>query len=278
MELTGGMRLAMNRRQLLGIGASVSAAGLAGFTGLAVGYKFRDPIRTAGLSALGMPPQPPTREDQFKVQRDRIKELHRMQTKEDVQALKAKYESPILGKFRVWELIEKLSLCIDPSDGLLGATSQYFHVCQIVRAMEQDGVLDEAMLLAAVLHDLGKVAMLAGEAPENVVCFTEPIEEREPESGLDNVVFQFGHDEIAYSRIKDHVPPHVAWMVRYHSMNVGKAEKYMSPQDREFANQYLARFSKYDLGTKSKYSLPSEMNLDRHRDFIESHFPNPILF
>ena len=64
--------------------------------------------------------------------------------------------------------------------------------------MERYGELDDTMLLTALLHDLGKVAMLAGEAPENVVCLIEPIEAVEPGSGLDNAIFQFGHDEIAY--------------------------------------------------------------------------------
>ena len=246
--------------------------------GLAVGYKFHDRILAAARAMTNLPTQTDSPRQRFKARADGIEELHRKQTKEDVRALKAKYESPVLGKFRVWDLIEKLSLCIDPSGNLLGVTSQYVHVCQILQVMEKDKVLDETMLLTALLHDLGKVALLAGEAPENVVCFTQPVEEREPEAALDNVIFQFGHDEIAYSRIKDHVPPHVAWIVRYHSMIVGKAEKYMSPQDREYAQQYLAKFSRYDHGTKSTAFLPAEMTLDRYRDFIESRFPNPILF
>ena len=106
--------------------------------------------------------------------------------------------SLVLGKFRVWDLIEKLALCVDPTEIRLLCTSQYMHVCQLIRGMERDGELDDTMLLTALLHDLGKVAMLAGEAPENVVCLIEPIEAVEPGSGLDNAIFQFGHDEIAY--------------------------------------------------------------------------------
>ena len=269
----------MNRRRLLELGAGGCAAGLAG---LAVGYKFHDRIRAAAHAATHATSEQPapakTPWQRFHARAAAIEERHRKQTKEDVQALKAKYESPVLGKFRVWDLIQKLSLCIDPTDTWLGVASQYVHVCQILQVMEKDKALDETMLLTALLHDLGKVALLAGEAPENVVCFIQPVEEREPEAGLDNVIFQFGHDEIAYSRIKDHVPPHVAWTVRYHSMIVGKAEKYMSPQDRRNEQQYLAKFTKYDHGSKSPAFLPAEVTLDRYRDFVESHFPNPILF
>ena len=95
-------------------------------------------------------------------------------------------------------LDREMALCVDPTEIRLLCTSQYMHVCQLIRGMERDGELDDTMLLTALLHDLGKVAMLAGEAPENVVCLIEPIEAVEPGSGLDNAIFQFGHDEIAY--------------------------------------------------------------------------------
>lgn len=133
-------------------------------------------------------------------------------------------------------------------------------------------------LLTALLHDLGKVAMLAGEPPEHVVCYTEPVEGVEPGGGLENALFQFGHDEIAYSRFKDHVPEHVAWMLRYHSMLLGKAERYMSAWDREMEARYLKTFRKHDQGSKSPWSLPNGGSLARFRDFIEERFPQPILF
>ena len=140
--------LNVQRRRLLELGAGGCAAGLAG---LAVGYKFHDRIRAVARAASKTPAPVKTPWQRFKARADRIEERHRKQTKEDVQALKAKYESPVLGKFRVWDLIEKLSLCIDPSDTLLGVTSQYVHVCQILQVMEKDKALDETMLLTALL-------------------------------------------------------------------------------------------------------------------------------
>ena len=265
----------MNRRDLLGLGA---AGGTAGLVGLGAGYRFRNPIRRLSRELRGTPDRTRKPVSDFYANARKITELQRKQTEGDVEALKRKYEGEVLGKFRVWDLLQKLSLCIDPTDTTLQCTSQYMHVCQILAGMEQNGELDESMLMAALLHDLGKIVLLAGEAPENVVCFTQPVEEREAGVGLDNVVFQFGHDEIAYLRFKDEVPEHIAWMVRYHSMIVGKVEKYMSPQDREYEEKYLAKFRKYDLGTKSPAFLPANASLDRYRDFVESHFPQPILF
>ena len=252
-----------------------AVTGAAGLVGLGAGYRYHRPIQHLSRELRGIPEDGPR---PFDVNARRITELQRRQTAEDVSALKKKYEGEVLGRFRVWDLLQKLSLCIDPTDTTLLCTSQHMHVCQILAGLERDGELDESMLMAALLHDLGKVAMLASEAPENVVCFTRPVEEQEEGVGLDNIVFQFGHDEIAYSRFKDEVPEHIAWMLRYHSMVVGEVEKYMSPQDREYEEKYLAKFRRYDQGTKSPAFLPSNATLDRYRDFVETQFPNTILF
>lgn len=275
--MAGGDRLAavhllggpMKRRDLIILGAAAAPAGAAG---LSAGYRFHDPLQRI-IREQGKP-----RVSEFDANARKIVERNRKQTKQDVQALKRKYEGEVLGRFRVWELLQRLALCVDPTDTTLQCTSQYMHVCQIVAAMERDGELDDSMLLAALLHDLGKVALLANEAPENVVCFTRPVEETEPGVGLDNVVMQFGHDEIAYQRLKDEVPDHIAWMIRYHSTLVGRVEPYWDARDREYEERYLARFREYDQGTKSPSFLPNPQTLERFRDFVETRFPKPILF
>ena len=221
---------------------------------------------------------PGSPENNFRLAARKLRELQRAQTAETVKALKAKYESPVLGRFRVWDLIGKLSLCIDPSDVTLGCASQYVHVNQILSAMERDGVLDEDMVLTALLHDIGKILLLAGEAPEHVIGFTRPVEEQEPGIGLDQALLSFGHDELAYSRFKDLVPDHISWMLRYHSMVLGDCEPLMSAKDLEYEQKYLTRFRKYDLGSKDRAFLPPHATLDRYRDVIETWFPDPILF
>ena len=267
----------MNRRSLLGLAATAGASATAG---LGAGYRYRDAIRNRVkpliTSDASGDAQTPKR--LFDAEAKRIAELQRRQTKETILALKAKYESPVLGKFRVWELIEKLALCIDPTDYALGATNQYIHVCQVIGGLEEAGEMDETMLLTALLHDLGKVAMLAGEPPEHVVCYIHPIEGIEPGGGLENTLFQFGHDEIAYSRFKDYVPEPIAWMLRYHSMVLGEAEPYMSKRDLELDRDYLTTFRKHDQGSKSIWSLPNGGSLARFREFVEDRFPQPILF
>lgn len=267
----------MDRRQLIGLGLGY---GVAGAVGLAAGYRYHQPLWAVSQELKGAPAEVeatgPVRD--FQARANAIYEAQRRQTKQTVETLKAKYEGEVVGKVRVWDLIQKLALCVDPTDTALQCTSQYMHVCQVITAMERDRELDETMLLAALLHDLGKVAMLAGETPDHVVCFTEPIEGREPGCGLDNVIFQFGHDEIAYLRFKDDVPDHVAWLARYHSMVLRSAEPFMNDRDREYEAKFLSKFRTYDQGTKSPAFLPANATLDRHRDFVERWFPNPILF
>jgi Myo-inositol oxygenase len=266
----------MDRRQLLGLGLGSTVAGAVGVAG---GYRYHEPLWAVSQKLQGKPAdETPGPVRDFRVQADQIYEAQRRQTRQTVETLKAKYEGEVLGRFRVWDLIVKLALCVDPTDLSLQCTSQYMHVCQIVAAMERDKELDETMLLAALVHDLGKVAMLEGETPDHVVCFTEPVGEHQPGCGLDQVVLQFGHDEIAYSRFKDHVPEHVAWMLRYHSTVPRACEAYMDARDREYEDKYLTKFRTYDQGTKSPAYLPAKASLNRYRDFVEQWFPKPILF
>ncbi len=238
----------MNRRELIVFGAAAAPAGAVGLT---AGYRFHGP-----LQRIIREPETP-RVSEFEVSARKIVERHRRQSKQDVQALKRKYEGEILAKFRVWELLQKLALCVHPTDTTLQCTSPYTHVCQIVAAMEQDAQLDDSMLLVALLHDLGKVALLANDASENVVCFTRPVEESEAGIGLDNLLLQFGHDEIAYQRLKDEVPDHVAWMIRYHSTIAGRVEPYLDARDRKYEDRYFSNFRRYDQGTKSPSALPN---------------------
>jgi len=194
-----------------------------------------------------------------------------------VAALKAKYETPVFGKARVWDLIGKLALCVDETDASLFCTSQFIHVQQVLEGMQRDGIEDHDLLIAALIHDVGKVLLLTGELPENVLGTTARISEAPRGAGLDQVVFQFGHGEMVYSRFKDHVPEHLAWLLRYHGTDIADLEPFLSEKDRQYRDRYLIPFHKYDTGTKSYNHLPN-VQLAKYRDVIENAFPNPILF
>ena len=202
---------------------------------------------------------------------------HQAQTVEVVDALRKKYAAPVLGRVPVWSLIEKLAQCIDPTDVGLYSVSQQVHVLQILEAMERDGVATRELVLAALLHDLGKILLLTGESPEHVVCMNEPIGRYAPSVGLDNCVLQWNHDEFAYSRLREHLPDGIAWLIRYHSIVRPSCEDLMDARDREYADRYLAIFARYDQGSKSPYVLPRK-SIGDYRHVIEDALPREIVF
>lgn len=208
---------------------------------------------------------------------DEIYEAHIRQTVEDVKYLNKKYERPSFGKKSVYETVGLLSHCCDETDNTLWALSQLTHVLQIAEGMEKDGVTDPVLWQGAFLHDLGKILLLYQEAPENVVCINFPIGDFPPDCGLDNVIFQWNHDEFIYMRMRDHVSPEVAWLIRYHSIRVDPSLPFMDDKDKEYLNKYLLPFRKYDFGSKSAYHQPRK-NLAAYRDFLETTFPKAIEF
>jgi hypothetical protein len=208
---------------------------------------------------------------------DEIMRRHDAQTIETVSALRRKYAGPVFGRVGLWQLFDMLARWIAPTDQRLFCVSQQVHVLQVLDEMERDGVDDDDLLLAALAHDLGKVLLLTGEAPENVVCMNRPIGAYEPGIGLDNCVLQWNHDEFAYTRLKDHVPDNVAWLIRYHSIDLESVEIYMDARDRAYVDRYWSVFARYDHGTKSPYFLPRK-RIEDYRETIEARLPATLLF
>ena len=199
------------------------------------------------------------------------------QTVDDVRSLTQKYREPIFGTVRMWDLVERLALCIDGADPDLPMVSQHVHALQVVDGMIADGIDDPHLLVAGMVHDIGKLLLLVGEDPANVGGMTRVIDAPGVGAGLDNCILQWGHDEFGYSRLKDHVPEHVAWLIRYHSVDLDSCTDLMDERDRQFAARYLELLRRYDTGTKSTVRVPSSSEA-RCRDLVERAFPDPIVF
>ncbi len=206
-----------------------------------------------------------------------IIERHQRQSAADVLALRRRYAEPVFGRVRVWDLVERLGSCIDPTDQRLYAASQQTHVLQMIAQMERDGVATPDLVLVALIHDLGKLLLLTAEDPSNIVCMNGPVGEWEPGSGLDNCLVQWNHDEFAYARFKDLIPEELAWLIRYHSIERAAVEPLMDQQDAERAARLLTPFAHYDHATKTPFQLPA-VSLVGYRDLIEETFPEPIPF
>lgn len=213
----------------------------------------------------------------FQKETNEIGLRHRYQTKEHVEGLKKKYETTYFGEFYVWDIVSSLSRCFDAVDFRLGVGSQEVHVLQMLDCMERDGITDPEFLLAAIIHDIGKVLLNPHEPPEHV-CFNNfVIGDNEPGIGLDNCTLTYSQDEYLYSRLKDHLPDHLAWLIRYHGISIPDCEPLMDKRDREYTERYLAKFADYDLGSKCMYRFPRR-SLEDYRDLVESAFPKPIKF
>jgi len=166
---------------------------------------------------------------------------------------------------------------IDTADDRLYCTSQEIHMLQVVEAMAADGMASEEFILAALVHDLGKVCMLKGELAENVTYRNSLLATGEPGCGLDQCTFQWSCDDLAWSRLKDHLPPQVAWLVRYHGIEPDLCAPYMDARDRDHAERYLAPFAIYDLYSKSPFRRPRS-RLEDYRPIIEKYLPPRIVF
>jgi predicted HD phosphohydrolase len=215
----------------------------------------------------------------FRSYRSSVLERHDRQTRDEVARLNDKYREPIYGEVRVWELFPILARCIDPTDPGLGCVSQLTHTLQVIEAMQDDSISDADLLLCALVHDLGKVLLTAGEDPANVVGLNAPIGAHESGVGFDNCVFQWNHDEFGYSRFRDHVPDHVAWLIRYHSVHFAlpEVQRVMDDRDKQYAQQYYRVFSRYDFLSKSIFGTP-KTRIEDYRELIETTFPSPIRF
>ncbi len=205
-----------------------------------------------------------------------ITRAHCAQTPEAVASLTRKYSQSVFGRVETWTLLERLADCVDPTDVALGNTSQLTHTLQVLEGMDRDGVQDQDLRIAALVHDIGKLLLLTGEAPENVVCFNDPIGEYAPGTGLGRCILQWNHDEFGYSRLKDHVSDPVAWLVRYHSIRIEVCAPLMDERDRAYGERYLKPFQKYDQGSKSAQRLPTR-SLAAYRDLLESALPRSLV-
>jgi hypothetical protein len=215
--------------------------------------------------------------DDFAASAQAIERRHNQQNREMVERLSVEHSKPVFGRVRMWDLLTLLGQCFDPLDQRLGCVSQLTHALQVADSMHVAGVTDPDLIVAALVHDLGKLLLLTGVDAANVVGCRDPIGWHPSGIGLDQCVFYWNHDEIIYLRLKDEVPDHLAWLLRFHSLIPGRCERLMDERDAAYTTRYLNTFITHDNGSKSISHIPVDP-LDSYRDLIESYFPRPILF
>ncbi len=206
-----------------------------------------------------------------------IRARHAAQTTAEAAALRRKYQQPVFGEIPTWSLFEMMARVIDTADDRLYCTSQEIHMLQVIEALHADGIASEEFILAALVHDLGKVCMLKGEPAENVTYKNSLLATGEPGGGLEKCTLQWSCDSLTWSRLKDYLPQPIAWLVRYHGISHAECAPFMDARDQDYAARYLAPFRIVDRYSKSPFRRP-RTRLEDYRPIIDKYLPQRIVF
>ncbi len=208
----------------------------------------------------------------------------------------------------VWDAFQFLNQLVDDSDPDTDL-DQFQHLLQTSEAIRRDGHPDW-MVLAGLLHDMGKVLCLFGEPQWAVVGDTFPVGcafsdkivyseffKNNPDSSderyntrfgvyaqncsLKNVHMSWGHDEYVYHMVKDYLPEPALYMLRYHSFYPQHRENayvhLMDDHDHEMF-KWVNLFNPYDL--YSKNPVPPNWNELRtyYEDLVAKYLPDTLKF
>ena len=244
--------------------------------------------------------------------RDSVREFYRLnhqyQTYDFVLAKKREFLAFNKREMPVWDAFVFLNQLVDDSDPDTDL-DQLQHLLQTAEAIRQDGHPDW-FVLVGLLHDMGKVLCLFGEAQWAVVGDTFPVgcafsdkivypeffetnpdtyDSRyntkygvyEPNCGLRNVHMSWGHDEYVYHMVKDHLPEPALYMLRYHSFYPQHRENaydhLLDAHDREMF-KWVQLFNPYDL--YSKNPTPPDWNELRpyYENLVAKYLPKTLKF
>lgn len=245
-------------------------------------------------------------------ERDTVKEFyllnHTCQTYDFVKQKRAEFLRFDKKEMPIWDAFEFLNELVDDSDPDTDL-SQLQHLLQTSEAIRNDGHPDW-MVMAGLLHDMGKVLCLFGEPQWAVVgdtfpvgCaysnkivypeffkynpdYTNPLYNTKygvykPNCGLKNVTMSWGHDEYVYSMVKDYLPEPALYMLRYHSFYAqhkeGAYEHLMDDHDREMF-KWVKLFNPYDLYSKSPTPPDWDALKPYYQQLVEKYLPPTLKF
>lgn len=264
-------------------------------TAFAKSARFLDDLTTLAATRNPQRLQTGARQSKYRQKAASIYDAHRAQTPIIAASLRQKWMNrPAIGKIDPWQAFLLTKKVFDESDNNLMGISMYVHGLQVFEAMKRDKVSDSRLLFLALYHDVGKLALLDGqEEPANVVCTNDAVFLKDTNqvvapanfanlthgTGLELTLdTQFGHDDIIYYRLKDHLPFEVSWVLRYHSFSPllrGHLTHVLSPKERE-AYKLLMAFWKYDHKFKVAMHEPV-VDLEEVEQIIRGYLPGEIV-
>ncbi|NTS42661.1 inositol oxygenase [Flavisolibacter sp. BT320] len=245
-------------------------------------------------------------------ERDTVKEFYRLnhtyQTYAFVQQKREEFLAFNKKEMTVWDAFEFLNQLVDDSDPDTDL-SQMQHLLQTSEAIRADGHPDW-MVLAGLMHDMGKVLCLFGEPQWAVVGDTYPVgcaysdkivypeffkdctdysDPRyntkygvySPNCGLKNVTMTWGHDEYIYQMMKDYLPEPALYMLRYHSFYAQHKENaydhLLDDHDRKMF-EWVKLFNPYDLYSKSPTAPDWNKLQPYYESLVQKYLPATLKF
>jgi len=244
-------------------------------------------------------------------------DMHTNQTVDFVKASREKWlkfdhvEAPVM------QMLDLLNELIDESDPDLDLPN-IVHAFQTAERIRKDFPKDDWFHLIGLIHDLGKVMAFFGEPQWAVVGDTFPVgclpqksivyglesfklnkdlvDKRyntklgiyKENCGLDNVLMSWGHDEYLYQVLLNHMkktgiqlPEGGLYAIRYHSCypwHTGGDYKYLMNNKDSQMLQWVLKFNKYDLYTKSTEIPDIEQLKPYYQSLIDKYLPGKIAF
>jgi inositol oxygenase len=242
------------------------------------------------------------------------KEQHKNQTVDFVKRKLLEYSKLEKDKMSIKMALSNLDKYIDPSDPDLSIPNSFhaYQTAEFIRKKEPD---NKAFQICGLIHDLGKILKIYGEPDwavvgdtfpvgckwSNNIIFNETFNENpdtfdtrynskygiyEPNSGLDNLLMSFGHDEymyqILYRNTNHYFPMKYANVIRFHSFypwhNHGDYN-YLTNEDDIDTLVDVKIFNNYDLYSKDDNNSKIDNNIIEYYDnLLEEFFPEPLKF
>jgi hypothetical protein len=225
---------------------------------------------------------------------------HYAQTPDTSLALRNKWRSAeIFGKIHVMNLVKLMHFTVDHSDKGLWYTSQLIHSLQVYEGVRADKEAITAkhghdyyvdMLIAALLHDLGKMLTLLGEDDAAADCMNVLLCKPAPASGFDSedIVQTFNHDEYGYQKLAPYLGhrKNVLAAMRFHSLREAEGSIH-AVQGKDLDSRigyfieaatpdvaaFVKHFRYYDQYTKRVTGIVPTVDWEQIRELFEAEFP-----
>ncbi|XP_044943484.1 inositol oxygenase isoform X4 [Mustela nigripes] len=211
--------------------------------------------------------------------------MHAQQTVDFVRKKHAQFGAFSYKKMTVLEAVDMLDGLVDESDPDVDFPNS-FHAFQTAEGIRKAHPDKDWFHLVGLLHDLGKVLVLAGEPQDNPDLqdprYSTELGMYQPHCGLENVLMSWGHDEYMYQMMKFNkfsLPQEAFYIIRFHSFypwhTGGDYRQLCSERDLAML-PWVQEFNKFDLYTKSP-ELPDVNTLrPYYQGLIDKYCPGVL--